>query len=116
MNSFDDRCSVMITYEGGYRDNELFLAYVYKIKSLYSHLKYGGIAVKYGKNSTGVKVKYDYILPADNNWLDATTKQGFIPLDGRSWHTFIPIPWLWKKIYFNHPKFNENEYTFVDFL
>lgn len=43
-------------------------------------------------------------------------RQGFLPLDGHSWHTYIPIPWLWKKIYHNHPEFNEEQYTLVDFL
>lgn len=116
LNSFQDRCSVSITYEGGYKDNDLFIAFVQKIKSIYTHNKYGGVAVKYGKDSTGVKVKYDYILPADNDWCDATAIQGFLPLDGRSWHTYLPIPWLWKKIYHNKPEFNEKQYIFVDFL
>ena len=37
-------------------------SYVQKPKSLYTHIGYGRVAVKYGKDSTGVKVKYDYIL------------------------------------------------------
>ena len=35
-------------------------------------------------------------------------------LDGNTWHTYLPIPWLWAKIYPQtyHPK----NYNFVDFL
>lgn len=44
------------------------------------------------------------------------TKQDFIVLDGRSWHTYIPIPWLWNKLYTNKHKFNEEVFTYVDFL
>ena len=116
INNFKDRCSVLITYEGGHKDNELFIAYVQKLKSLYPHIGYGGIAVKYGKDASGVKVKYDYVLEADKNWIDARTVQGFLPLDGSSWHTYLPIPWLWDRIYKHPHVFNEEYYTFVDFL
>lgn len=37
-------------------------------------------------------------------------------LNWDSWHTLLPIPWLWKKIYFDKPEFNEDTFTFVDFL
>ena len=37
-------------------------------------------------------------------------------LDWSSWHTLLPLPWLWKKIYFNQPEFNEDTFTMVDFL
>lgn len=117
MNNFADRCSVSITYEGGYKDTELFLAYVAKIKSIYKHLKYGGIAIKKGKNSKGVGTTYDYLLKADPNWIDASIgPRGFIPLDGSSWHTYIPIPWIWDRLISRPHKFNEEKYTYVDFL
>lgn len=80
----------------------------------YTNFVWGGIAVKYGEGSHLFKVKYDYIKECPNDWPDA--KQGFLPLDGRSWHIILPLPWLWKKIYNNNPVFNENYYTFVDFL
>ena len=116
INDFEDRCSVSITYEGGYENNDIFIAYVQKLKSLYTHIKYGGVAVKYGKESTGLKVKYDYVLDSDPGWIDADCKQGFLPLDGSTWHTYIPIPWLWDRIYKRPHVFNEEYYTFVDFL
>lgn len=37
-------------------------------------------------------------------------------LDGSTWHTFFPIPWLWKKIYYNKPVFNNEYFKIVDFL
>lgn len=37
-------------------------------------------------------------------------------LNWDTWHTLIPIPWFWKKIYFDKPKFDENTFKFVDFL
>lgn len=116
INNFTDKCSVMITYEGGYKDNDLFISYVQKLKSLYTHIGYGRVAVKYGKDSTGVKVKYDYILDADKDWRDAPAVQGFLPLDGRSWHIYLPIPWLWDRIYKRPHVFNEEYYVCVDFL
>ena len=43
-------------------------------------------------------------------------KQGFVVLDGRSWHTYLPSPWLWNLIYTREKKFDEEKFTFVDFL
>jgi hypothetical protein len=37
---------------------------------------------------------------------------GYRVLDWSSWHTLIPIPWLWKQ----EPQFNADIYTFTDFL
>ena len=70
------------------------------------------LAVKYGKNSQGIKCRYD-MLKVD---LSIKTVQGFLPLDGRSWHTYLPIPWLFKKIYNDTPTFNNEYYTYVDLL
>lgn len=40
----------------------------------------------------------------------------FLHLDGSSWHTYLPIPWLWKRIYYDNPVFGTDSFTFVDFL
>lgn len=37
-------------------------------------------------------------------------------LDFRSWHTLIPIPIFWKKIYYNKVKFNNKVFKMVDFI
>lgn len=33
-----------------------------------------------------------------------------------TWHTYLPIPWLWKKIYFDKVEFNEDYFIMVDFI
>lgn len=40
----------------------------------------------------------------------------YMNLDGSSWHTYLPIPWLWKKLFYNKPKINDAYYVMVDFL
>lgn len=40
---------------------------------------------------------------------------GYKVLDGSSWHTFLPIPRLWKWV-FKTPPLREDVHTFIDFL
>lgn len=115
-NQFKGKCRITLTYEGNAEHNDIFISFVSKLKSLYTNIKYGPIAVKYGKDSNGIKVQYDYIAEGDPNWLDKPARSCFLALNGKSWHTYIPIPWLWKKIYYDKPEFNEDIYTYVDFL
>lgn len=108
-------CLVSLTYEG--KSNTLLqhqslIGYYEYIKKKYPNITWQYLAIKYGKNSQGIKCRYD-ILKVD---LPIKTIQGFLPLDGRSWHTYLPIPWLWKKIYNDTPTFNNEYYTYVDFL
>lgn len=116
INEFGETCHITLTYEGKNEYNDLFLAFVKKIKSLYTNIKYGPVAAKYGPKSNGIIVDYDYLLPGDPGWLDAPSQSKFLGLDGHSWHTYLPIPWLWKKIYYNKVEFTEDKYTYVDFL
>lgn len=51
-----------------------------------------------------------------HKWRDVPIKQGYTNIDGSSWHTYIPIPWLWKKIYHNHTDYDRESFTMVDFL
>lgn len=37
-------------------------------------------------------------------------------LNWDTWHTLLPIPWLWKKIYHDKPHFDNKVFSFVDFL
>lgn len=110
---FHDRCYVTLTYEGGKKRNEEFIEFVDRITEAYCHIKWGGIAIKYGEGSHLFKVKYDYIRHA-KNW--PVCKQGFLPLDGKTWHILLPIPWLWMKLYNDSPEFSRSFYTWVDFL
>lgn len=116
LNSFEDACSVTITYEGKTKNTKEFLLFVHDIKAKYTHIKYGEVSSKYGEDSSGIKVKYDILMNGDPQWIDAPCRSHFLKLDGRSWHTYFPLPWLWKKIYYNEPDFREDIYTYVDFL
>lgn len=111
---FEDRCQVCIVYEGKIDNNEEFLDLCMRYRQGYRHIIWGYIAVKYGKDSSGVKVKYEILV---NGWPGYEGgDQGFLPLDGRSWHTYIPIPWLWDRLYKRPHRFNEERFTYVDFL
>lgn len=108
-----------ITFEGKWNKTEKFLEFVEKdLKFLYDseYVKMGPVSAKYGKDSKGLKVSYDTLKNAEPGWIDAGAEQKFLPLDGRTWHTYLPIPWLWKKIYFNKVEFSEEIYRWVDFL
>ena len=37
-------------------------------------------------------------------------------LNWDTWHTLLPIPWLWKKFYHDKPHFDNKVFSFVDFL
>ena len=116
INSFQEPCQVCVTYEGcidnqqDYKDYEYYCEWC---KNAFFNIIWGKFCIKYNKKST-VKVSYDVVIPEDKNYSGGI--QGFLPLDGRSWHTYIPIPWLWDRIYMRPHKFNEDKFTFVDFL
>lgn len=115
--SFPERCQVQLTYEGDADNADTlmeFAEFAEYLRHRFAHIIWGAASVKYGKGSKGVKVAYDTILSPQG--LYEGGKQGFLPLDGRTWHTYIPIPWLWNKIYTTPHEFNESYYTYVDFL
>lgn len=113
INDFYKRCYVTITYEGGKRHKKEFIEFAYKLQESFTYIKWGAIAIKYGEGSHLFKVQYDYVRRA-KNW--PVSKQGFLPLDGKTWHIILPIPWLWKKVYNDKPEFSTHYYTWVDFL
>ena len=117
LNSKGD-CRVTITYEGFCNDKlrEDFLCIIRSYKIQFPHIHYGAVAIKKGKGSTLIKTKYEYILPADKDWIDAPTRSHFVKLDGRKFYWLLPFPWLWKTLRFNKPEFREDCYTYVDFL
>ena len=91
-----------ITYEGW--DEQDFLNKVEEWHIKYPNIKLETINVKYP--GWRVLKVYNHIPCQDK----------FIHLDFSSWHTLLPIPWLWKKIYYNKVEFNNEIYTVVDFL
>lgn len=115
--SFPDRCQVSITYEGKADDPETLLEFsefAEYLRRRFAHIIWGSASIKYGDKAKGLKVAYDTIINAQGLYEGGA--QGFLPLDGRSWHTIFPIPWLWNKIYTTPHEFNESYYTYVDFL
>ena len=113
INCFPKSCYVLITYEGKLKneqDKKALLSFCNWAKTAFPNIKFGDIAAKYVDDDT----KVDWVILESGKV--AKNKQGFLPLDGNHWQTYLPIPWLWKKLYFNKPKFDNKIYTFVDFL
>lgn len=101
-----DGSIVTITYEGDPNKIEKFLEFDKYIKEKYPLIFYGYSAIKHNNRTI-------IIDPGDYEF---ESKSQFLPLDMRFWYTYLPIPWLWKKIYNDKPKFTEDYYTYVDFL
>lgn len=114
INSFPEKCQIDLTYEGGMNNNESFKLYAVWLRSVYSHIIWGGAAVKYGEDAKGIKVKYTYLLGAEPEYIGGV--QGFAPLDGRDLKILLPIPWLWNKLCTPHHQFGVDIFTYVDFL
>lgn len=95
-------CYVMITYEGEAPDD--FTQYIDSIVRSFSNIKFTSINTK--------KPKWKSLRIYNNVGYDNEYKI----LDGSSWHTYLPIPWLWKRIYYDNTVFDTDSFTFVDFL
>lgn len=113
LDSFEEYKHVILTYEGNSKHKDRFLDFVDMAKHVCSNINFCEVSIKYGEGSSLFKVKYDVI---EHNYMGFRCKQGFLPLDGRSWHILLPIPILWKKLYHNNPEFSEHYFLFVDFL
>lgn len=96
---------VLITYEGSLNniDIEIFKTHIKSKLNRYTNIHLVQIAIK--------KPKWNVIY-SDNI---TNIRQGFKCLDFSSWHTFIPIPWLWSKFYTKNTE-SDNIYTLIDFL
>jgi hypothetical protein len=106
---------IMITYEGKSLpiEEEDFINQIKKqidtINSFYPSTIYAKIIL------TEVNIKKPKWRNIYRNPDAPSYIQGYKNLDGSSWHTYLPIPWLWNKIYGDH-NFNDDVYKFVDFL
>lgn len=100
INDFGD-CYVMLTCESGeaMNDTEINL----KIKCN-PRIKFTSFNIKHPEWEVIRRI----------NPVPSVSK--FKILDWSTWHTLLPIPWLWKKICFDKPVFNEEVFTMVDFL
>lgn len=114
INGFEDKCYVTITYEGTSKQKDEFVKFVEYIKREFTNICWGNISIKYGEGSHLFKVQYDLVDFAESGFPGG--RQGFLPLNGSTWHILLPIPWLWKKIYNDNPEFNDKYYLYVDFL
>lgn len=101
INSYDG-CYVMITYEG--EAPESFLNTINTLVEAYRNITFTSINTKKPVWKCLKQFNYEPIKGAFKN------------LDGSTWHTYLPIPWLWKKIYYNNPTFNDEYFKMVDFL
>lgn len=109
--------NVNITYEGKEEHTEEFKQYVLTLKNKFHNINWGDVCAKYSKNSKGIIVKYsNSFYPRDTTYTTKPNKQAFLPLDGKHWQTYIPIPILWKQFYFKNVTFNEDYFQYVDFL
>ena len=113
IDRFHDRCQVCLTYEGTSENIEDFRQFAAELRQKFQWIIWGSACCKYNKRASA-KVDYVSVLPAEVGYSGGV--QGFLPLDGRSWHTYLPIPWLWDRLYKRPHKFNEERFTFVDFL
>ena len=101
---------VNITYEGKLKDKEQFIKLATDVMNIYRNIQFGDFFTKYPKWQKVFDGNQRTFYEPNENY-----KQ-YKPLDFSSWHTLIPIPWLWKQFYYKHPTFNEKSFTLVDFL
>lgn len=111
---FGEECMACLTYEGGVEHTDEFKEFAVYVREAFKTIIWGPAAIKYGKDAKGVQVKYENVLSSQGRYTGGA--QGFMPLDGRSWHTYLPIPWLWDRLYKRPHEFNNYIYTYVDFL
>lgn len=103
-------CYVMLTYEGKLSTEQSikdFIAITDIIKKIFKNILFLEVSVKKGTNN-----KWQTLVKSEYS---CANRKGFISLDGSSWHTLLPIPWLWCKVVPLQP-FNKDIYTLIDFL
>lgn len=104
LNGAGETCYVGFTYEGSTIKEKEFMDWVYNTTEFADNIHIAYVSIK-------KPVWKDlYSNP------EIRFKQGFKSLDGTSWHTLIPIPWLWDVLLSRPHKFNTEYYTLVDFL
>jgi hypothetical protein len=99
---------VMITYEGDISDID--------------HNKFHDTVMEWMKwynedrlMLTSINVKKPYGTTLYFNPKAPNLRHRYLGLGGATWHTYLPIPWLWKKLYFDEPKLVDGGFTLVDF-
>lgn len=110
----DNPVIINVVYEGNLLKNiktyEQFTTSANNWMQEFSNIQFGDFITKYPKWQKVLDGNQVSFYPHNINY------QQFKPLDFSSWHSLIPIPILWKQFYFKHPVFNEESFTYVDFL
>lgn len=96
-------CYYSITYEGDL-EYKHFKKYVDSWKGAYKNIILTFVAIK---------KPYWHIVETKNL---VYCENCYTILNFSTWHTFLPIPWLWKKIYHNKVYFNKDSFKMVDFV
>lgn len=112
INSFKDKCDVCVTYEGVCKNRNEFLDFINTF-DVYKNITFGDICIKFAEGER-IKASYERIRPAQIGYRGGI--QGFLSLNGSSWHTYLPLPWLWDRLYSRPHIFDENNFIYVDFL
>ena len=102
LNAYSD-VYVNITYEG--KGIPAFTLVVEEWRRTFRRITFCVISIKKPKWQV---IKVYNILPS--------YRDGYMRLDWSSWHTLIPIPWVWKKLYHDKPVFSDDYFLTVDFL
>lgn len=111
--AYSTKIIIFLTYEGKAKNSKDFVDQAKNWKEKYNNIVWGDICAKYSNNS--LKVQYSTLIPCTDCRIEGG-KQAFLPLDGKHWQTYIPIPILWKQFYFRKVDFDDKTYKFVDFL
>lgn len=103
-------CYVILTYEGRLDRGwtEWFVRRAKEWKAACRNIMWLEVNVKKGENG-----KWTCLIPAEHR---LRAVQGFVPLDFSSWHTLLPLPWLWNKVCKKDVLAKEGECLLVDFL
>lgn len=107
-DEYPDDIYITITYEGSLNDEEMkknFTSWITVLKSKYKNIHWGGIYIK---------KPWSTFMNSDPGFPNSVSK--FKHLDGSSWHTYLPIPWLWDKIYSQPHEFDNKQFTYYDFI
>jgi hypothetical protein len=111
-----DNVNLMVTYEGKLPEFITESVFIEDIKNFVDSYISSYDGYVFGTfNLTSINVKKPEWHSIWQGEYCPKYEQGYKNLDGSSWHTYLPIPWLWNKFYGNH-NFKENSYVFVDFL
>lgn len=102
---------IMITYEGSLNvvEEALFIEQVFDLMDM-------SIFNQHRVVLTAINIKKPIWRTVWCSVNAPQTVSKFKNLDGSTWHTYLPIPWLWKRLYYNEPVWDLECYTMVDFL